>query len=105
LAYIAVQTLTIYLMTQIQAHIAITLLILVNIGYNVLTISQYVINIFDFYSYYTVFVGAIMFLELVYLAGLTKYVANYRRKYGYINTSNIDKLFNVSRGIRLGGVS
>ena len=105
LAYIAIQTLTIYLMVHIQAHLAITLLILINIGYNVLTISQYVINYYDFYSIYPSFVGVIMALELIYLLGLSKYVGTYIRKHGGFNTSYIDKLFYVSRGIRLGRVS
>jgi len=80
LAYSLIQLLTIYLMSKIQSHVAIKTLILINLGYNVLTISQYVYNFIDFYSFYSYFVGFIMILEICYLAGLTKYAANYRRK-------------------------
>ena len=69
------------------------MLVFINLGYNVLTVSQYLITTYDFYALYYNFVGSIMVLELIYLAGITVYVSNYRRKYGFVNTSSIDKLF------------
>lgn len=60
-----------------------------------LTISQYNMQTYDFYSFYKVFVQSIMILELAYLAGITVYVSNYRRKYGFINTNSIDRLFRI----------
>ena len=105
LAYIIIQTFTLYLMSLIQSHRTITSLILINIVYNVLTISQYVVNLFDFYAYYSSFIGFIMIAELLYLLGITKYVDNYNKKHGIIDTDSVDSLFDVSRGIRFWGVS
>jgi len=104
LAYSLIQLLTLFLMSKIQSHFVIKSLILLNLGYNVLTISQYVYNSIDFYSFYSYFVGLIMILEICYLVGLTKYAANYRRKHG--NTSFVGSLhlFFTGNRIRVRGV-
>jgi len=93
LAYAIIELLAIVAMLKYQCHLAIAALIFINLGYNMLTISQYVMPTYDFYGSYKVFTQSIMILELLYLAGITVYVSNYRRKYGFINTTNIDKLF------------
>ena len=104
LAYIFIQVLAIYLMMQIQSHFAIVALIFINLGYNMLTISQYVIPTYDFYSLYSYFVGGIMLLELTYLVWITKYVAAYRKLHGTINTNYIDRLFRVHRRLHNGEI-
>ena len=94
LAYAIIELLAIVAMVKYQAHLAIAMLVFINLGYNALTVSQYLITTtYDFYALYYNFVGSIMVLELIYLAGITVYVSNYRRKYGFVNTSSIDRLF------------
>ena len=104
LSYIFIELLAIYLMYKMQSHLVITLLIFVNLIYNVLTISQYVNFTYDFYALYSNFVGVIMVLELIYLAGLSQYVANYRRKHGRVDINSVDSLFRVRRLIRGGNI-
>lgn len=95
LTYVFIQTITIYLIASIQNHIYIVGLIFINLSYNMLTISQYAIKTIDFYSYHHLVVGSIMILELIYLAWITRYVTNYRRKHGYTSVDYIDRLFRV----------
>ena len=95
LAYAAIELLAIIAMIKYQCHLTIALLIFINLGYNMLTISQYYMETYDFYGSYQFFVQTIMILELVYLAGITAYVSNYRRKYGLVNTNSIDRLFRI----------
>lgn len=97
LTYIIIETLIIVAMVAIQAHTLIIALIFVNLGYNMLTISQYSMSTYDFYSLYKYFVGSLMILELVYLIGIHRYVANYRRKHGFINVNYIDRMFFIYR--------
>lgn len=97
LTYIIIEMLIIVAMIAIQAHIFIIALIFINLGYNMLTISQYNISTYDFFWLYKYFVGGLMILELVYLIGISGYVANYRRKYGVINVNYIDRMFCVYR--------
>lgn len=97
LAYIIIEALIIGAMIFIQAHLIIINLIFINLGYNVLTILQYYIPTYNFFELFKLFVGVLMLLELIYLAGITGYVKNYRRKWGFINTNHIDKLFCVYR--------
>jgi len=101
-AYIIIQTLIIVAMITIQAHIIIIALIFINLGYNMLTIFQFNavkqgLDYSDFYGFYAYFVGGLMLLELIYLIGINKYVANYRRKHGFINANHIDRVFCVYR--------
>lgn len=102
LAYIAIELLAIVAMLRFQSHFAITALIFINLTYNMLTISQYVIPTYDFYGAYKVSVQSIMILELVYLAWITAYVAAFRREHGFINTNHIDRLFRVRRRVNNG---
>ena len=95
LAYVIIELLAIVAMLKYQCHLAIAALIFINLAYNMLTISQYSMATYDFYSSYKFFVQSIMILELAYLAGITVYVSNYRRKYGFINTNSIDRLFRI----------
>jgi len=104
LVYMLIQTITLYLMASIQSHIAITALIFINLGYNMLTISQYTITTIDFYHYYPYVVGAIMVLELIYLGILSTYVRNYRRKHGSLRYDNIDHTFCIRRRVRNGAI-
>ena len=97
LAYIVIELLAIAAMLRYQSHFAIASLIFINLGYNMLTISQYVMPTYDFYGSYKLFAQSIMILELIYLAGITVYVANYRRKHGLINISYIDRMFCIRR--------
>ena len=98
LAYIIIEMLIIVAMIAIQAHIVIIALIFINLGYNMLTISQFDkpthINFYEMYKY---FVGGLMLLELIYLIGINKYVADYRRKHGFISINHIDRMFYVYR--------
>lgn len=97
LAYIIIQVLIIVAMLAIQAHIVIITLIFINLGYNMLTISQFNMPTYDFYGSFKYFVGGLMLLELIYLVGISRYVANYRRKHGFINVNYIDRMFCVYR--------
>lgn len=102
LTYIIVQMLIIVAMIAIQAHITILILIFINLAYNMLTIAQFNavekgLNYYDFYSLYKYFVGGLMLLELIYLAGISRYVANYRRKHGFISVNHIDRMFYIYR--------
>jgi len=97
LAYIIIQMLIIVAMLAIQAHMIVIGLIFINLGYNMLTISQFNMSTYDFYGFYKYFVGGLMLLELIYLIGISRYVANYRRKHGSINVNYIDRMFCVYR--------
>lgn len=98
LAYIIIEMLIIVAMIAIQAHIVIIALIFINLGYNMLTISQFdAPTHINFYEIYKYFVGGLMLLELIYLIGINKYVANYRRKHGFISVNFIDRMFFVYR--------
>ena len=102
LAYAIIELLAIVALLRFQPHIAIAALILLNLGYNMLTISQYVMPTYDFYSDYKFYAQGIMILELIYLAWITAYVAAFRRKHGFINTHHIDRLFCVCRRVNNG---
>lgn len=95
LAYAFIEMLAIVAIVCFQSHIAILAFILINLGYNVLTISQFSMPVYDFHSSFGFFVGGIMILELLYLGWITKYVADFRRKHGLINTKHIDMVFFV----------
>lgn len=99
-SYTIINLLAILILTNLKSHIAIITLLLINMSYNVLIVSQYTIQTYDFYAYYYEVVGAIMVLELVYMGYLTDYVrdritmqsnniniSNYRFSYGYRRNS------------------
>ncbi len=93
LAYAIIELLAIVAILRYQAHLAIAALIFLSLTYNMLTISQYSMNTFDFYGSYKVVIQTIMVLELVYLGMLTAYVSAFRAKHGFINTNYIDRMF------------
>lgn len=62
-----------------------------------LTISQYAMSTYDFYSSYKAFIQPIMVLELIYLVWITDYVANYRRKYKHNGVDISGRSFFVYR--------
>ncbi len=69
-------------------------LLIVNLGYNMLTISQYVSPTrIHFYNLYAYVVGSIMILELLYLVWINEYVTDYRIRRKYNNTSTINIMF------------
>ena len=104
LSYILAQMVTLYLMIKIQSHFAITMMIFINIAYNVLTILQYSVVTYDYYSIYPYVVGVIMCLELIYLVWITSYVDNYKKRYGNIDRDYIDHMFCVRRRVDARGV-
>jgi len=74
LAYTIVNTVAIFYLIKSKSHIAIIILILANLTYNVATISQYYYYSYDFYSMYATFVGTIMLLQLLYMVFITDHV-------------------------------
>lgn len=93
LYYAAVNLSAIFLLSHFKSHFAISALILINLCYNVLTISQYIYAVYDFYDLYVDFVGAIMILELAYMVGITKYVSRKLGLQGADNTNSINRFF------------
>lgn len=85
LTYAAINLSAIFMLSHFKAHFLIAALFLMNLCYNVLTLSQYIYPIYDFYGLYADFVGAIMALELIYLVGITSYVS---RKLGLQGADN-----------------
>lgn len=79
LVYALIQLATIYALAKLKSHIAILIVILIQLSYNMLTLSQYVMSTYDFYSLYGSFMQAAMVAELIYMGLLTKYARNLRR--------------------------
>ncbi len=73
-----------------KSQFAILGLLFISLGYNMLTISQYVLVTYDFYGSYKSIIGPIMILELLLLSWNVKYVADYRKSHrdSYINFIN-----------------
>jgi len=78
-----------------KSQFAILTLILISLGYNMLTISQYVMVTYGFYGAYKSIIGSIMIIELLLLSWNVKYVAHYRKQYRDTYTNFIDRLFRV----------
>lgn len=74
LIYLFIEAFTIYVLFIVQSSISSRLIIFINMVYNLLTISQYSKNIYDFYSSYKYIIGSIMIIQLIHLFGGTKIV-------------------------------
>ena len=96
LAYSAINLSAIFMLSHFKAHFLIAALFLMNLCYNVLTLSQYVYPIYDFYGLYADFIGAIMVLELIYMIGITSYVSRKLGLRGADNATSSDLVFRGS---------
>ena len=81
-----------------KSHLAIITFILISLVYNALVVSQYSYPVYDYMQHYQIVMKTVMLLEMVYLGMLTAYVANFRRKHGFINASHIDRMFFIWPG-------
>jgi len=79
IAYSTIQLATIIALINLKSHLAILGIVLIQLGYNMLTVSQYVIPTYDFYSAYETFMQSLMVLELIYMGMLTSYAMDLRR--------------------------
>ena len=95
--YIVAELTAIIYIQIYQSHRIITAFILFTILYNVLVVSQYSMPVYDYVENYGLIMGIVMLLELAYLGMLTKYVANFRRKHGFISVGHIDSMFSIRR--------
>lgn len=80
-----------------QSHRVIMALVFISLVYNALVVSQYSFPVYDYMEHYWWIMGIVMLFELLYLGMLTAYVANFRRKQGFISASHIDRLFFIRR--------
>jgi len=88
--YGAINIAAIYIISLTKSHFAITTLIFINLGYNMLSASQYVFNTYDFISLFVDVVGVIMVLEislLLWMAASDRYNTKFNGS-GDINTFN-----------------
>lgn len=108
LIYMVIQVIILGAMYKNQAHFIIVGLIFINLGYNFLTILQHIgVTVINFHGPYMLVARAIMIFELLYLLGMSYYVAGYIRKNGPIKHGDIDyldRLFSVRRNIISRGV-
>ena len=94
IAYSLIQLATIITLINIKSHFAILIIVLIQLGYNMLTVSQYIINTYDFYSFYAVFMQALMALELFYMGMLTNYARDFR---GLFSTNDSNWIVRLCR--------
>lgn len=100
LAYMIVQALALSLMCFFGAGIVIMSLIFANLTYNLLMILQHThVTVVNFHDSYSLAVGLIMVLELIYLLWITDYVSYHRRKYRYLNSDRVNCSFFLRRRI------
>lgn len=102
--YTLVQAIIVYLIMKKQNHIFISSLILANLGYNMLTVAGIELakigaESYNFLNHHFAVVATICVIELLYLAGITKYANYYRRKYGYTSIDFFDRLFCIRRRV------
>jgi hypothetical protein len=97
LAYSIIQAISIVILFLLNSSVIPKLLIFINIGYNMLTISQFSINTIEFYDNYKYFAGTIMILELAYMFGGIKYVRAFRDSRRAYNPSIVSVTFRNSR--------
>jgi len=98
LAYMFIQIFALILMWRTQTHIIITLLIGFNLTLNYLIVLQFLeVHYWPVHQNFIPTARSIMVLELLYLLGITDYVENYHRKYGYVNFIDIDHMLCVWR--------
>lgn len=104
--YASIQLSAMYLMWRHQSHLAIIMLLFINMVYNLFTAYGYFnAGFISFYYIYPYFVGTIMVMELAYLGLLNRYVARCRNKRGGYGIDHIDSLFRVRRRVCSGGVA
>jgi len=96
-SYVIIELSAIIYLKIFQSHRAIMTLVFISLVYNALVVSQYSFPVYDYTVNYKLIMGVLMLLELIYLGMLTAYVANFRRKHGFISTVHIDRLFMVRR--------
>ena len=94
LTYSLIQLATIITLINLKSHFAILIIVLIQLGYNMLTVSQYIINTYDFYSAYAVFMQVLMTLELFYMGMLTNYARKFR---GIFSTNDSNWIVRVCR--------
>ena len=92
--YSIIQLSTIAVLINLKSHFAILIIVLIQLGYNMLTVSQYIINTYDFYSAYAVFMQVLMALELFYMGMLTNYARDFR---GIFSTNDSNWIVRVCR--------
>ncbi len=107
--YMLIQADVLYLIYLKQAHKIIALLIFVNLVYNFCTIMQHLhITSIGFHEKYADVARYIMVLELLYLTGVTAYGLSYVRKFRFLSTDYINRMFRSRRRVynwNLGGKS
>ena len=98
LAYATVQILTMAYLYFKKAHFIITLLIFINLIFNLLAIQDFTSYKFmSIYMTYKYLVGTIMIFELIYLGLLSQYVRYHITKRWNVNNDYIDSVFCVRR--------
>ncbi len=98
--YMLIQVNVLCLIYLKQTHKIIALLIFINLVYNFCTIMQHLhITSIGFHEKYAMVARIIMILELFYLAGITAYGLFYIRKFGFLNTGYIDRMFRIRRRV------
>ena len=95
--YAVVELAAMVCLRMFQSHFVILTLILISLLYNTLVVSQYSYPIYNYMENYWWIMGLVMLLEVAYLWTFTAYVANFRRKHGFISASHIDRLFCIRR--------
>lgn len=80
-----------------KSQFAILGLFFISLGYNMLTISQYVMVTYDFYGSYKDIIGPIMISELLLLSWNVKYVADFRESHRDYYINFINRLLCVRR--------
>jgi len=105
LTYIIIELVAIIYLRLVISHFVIMTLVFISLVYNGLIVSQYSYPIYDYAEFYSILMGIVMIAELIYLGMLTAYVANFRRKQGFISASHIDRLFFIRRRNAAWGLS
>jgi hypothetical protein len=95
LTYILAQMPILFFMWLTHCSLYVRWLITISLVYNVLTISQYSLNVIEFYGNYKIFMQVIMVLQLAFLVWANRYVTVYRRSKKPNHISNGYKLFNI----------
>lgn len=104
--YATIQLSAIYLMWRYKSHLAIIMLLFINMVYNLFTAYGYFnAGFISFYYVYPYFVGTIMVMELAYLGLLNRYVARCRNERGGYGIDHIDSLFRVRLRVCSGGMA
>ncbi len=94
MVYMVIQLPVIVLICHEHKFNLIALLITVNLAYNFFTVLQHLqmVDFFDFHEWYWLPSIIIMTLELVLMAGMTRYVQGISKLPKYLNINYIDNL-------------